>query len=433
MSAPPASRHTVRMDQLCIGLHIKLDSWLGHPFLMSNFKIKSQAQIDALKSMGLDEIEYLPRSSDAKPLVPAAACAPAAAAPTPAECEVAATLTQLMKEKKEHIEKLHQARARIRAAEKKYAQTANAAKNVMRIAADKPEQAAAQAKEVARELAETFLSEQPTYLHLMGDGVADESGMYFHHVNVAVLALTLARALGIEDAEIIREIAQGAVLHDVGKVMIPSQVLLKDDGLTQAEIKLLNMHPAYGIKVLQSVESIPARVREIIAFHHEMVDGSGFPKGLKGDVISQAVRIVSIANAYDNLCNQRVVARSRIPAEALAHMYKNELTRYDKTALSAFVKALGVYPPGTIVLLKSGRVGIVMSVDSSDLLYPSLMVYDQAVPKEEAAIVNLRRDLDDAVERTLRPSTLPPAIHDYLSPRKRVCYFADNTGQSGAG
>lgn len=428
MSDPQGKRHTVRMDQLCIGLHVKLDSWLGHPFLFSNFKIKSQEQIDALRSMGLTEIEYLPRSSDTKPAEPAAAPA-AAPAPTPAESAAAATLSQLMKEKREHIDKLHKARARIRAAEKKYAQTANAAKNVVRIAAEKPGQAAALAKEIALELVEIFLSEQHTYLHLMGDSVADESGMYFHNVNVSVLSLTLARALGIEDPEIIRDIAQGAVLHDVGKVMITSQVLLKDDALTQAEIKLLNMHPAYGVEILRSVESLAPRVREIIAFHHEMIDGSGFPKGLKGDAVSQVVRIVSIANAYDNLCNQRVVARSRIPSEALAYMYKHELAKYDKVALSAFVKALGVYPPGTIVLLKSGRVGIVMSVDSSDLLFPSLMLYDQAVPKEEAAIVNLRRDLDDAVERTLRPATLPPAIHDYLSPRKRVCYFADNTGQ----
>ncbi len=411
------------MDQLCIGLHIKLDSWLGHPFLFSNFKIKNQAQIDALRAMGLTDIEYLPDRSDAEPAAPAPA-------QTPESADAAATLKQLMREKKEHIDELHQARARIRAAEKRYAQTASAAKNIMRIAAEKPAQAAEQAKAIALELAETFLPEQPTYLHLMDDNVADESGMFFHHVNVSVLSLTLARALGIDDPAVIHDIAQGAVLHDVGKVMIPSHVLLRDGALTQAETRLLRLHPAYGIKVMQSVESLAPRAREIILFHHEMIDGSGFPKGLKGDAISQAVRIVSIANSYDNLCNQRILARSKTPSEALAHMYKNELAKYDETALSAFVKALGVYPPGTIVLLNSGRVGIVMSVDSSDLLYPNLMVYDQSVPKEQAAIVNLRRDLDDAVERTLRPSALPPAIHDYLTPRKRVCYFADNTGQA---
>jgi HD-GYP domain-containing protein (c-di-GMP phosphodiesterase class II) len=76
-----------------------------------------------------------------------------------------------------------------------------------------------------------------------------------------------------------------------------------------------------------SVESLPPRVREIIALHHEMIDGSGYPKGLQGDAISQAVRIVTIANVFDNLCNQRVVARSKTPSEALAFMYKNELVK----------------------------------------------------------------------------------------------------------
>jgi HD-GYP domain-containing protein (c-di-GMP phosphodiesterase class II) len=278
-------------------------------------------------------------------------------------------------------------------------------------------------------MARIFMTEHETYLHLMGENVADESGTYFHNINVSVMSLLLARALGIDDPSVIAETAQGAILHDVGKVLIPSQVLLKDDGLTQAETKLLNLHPAYGIQLMQSVESLPTRVREIIAFHHEMIDGSGYPRGLAGDAISQAVRIVSIANAFDNLCNQRVVARSKTPSEALAFMYKNELAKYDKTALSAFVKALGVYPPGTIVLLKSGRVGIVMSVDSSDLLHPNLTIYDPAVPKDDAAIVNLRRDLEDEVDRALRPSALPPAVHDYLSPRKRICYFVDNNGQ----
>jgi len=169
-------------------------------------------------------------------------------------------------------------------------------------------------------------------------------------------------------------------------------------------------------------------VREIIFFHHEMADGSGYPKGLKGESIELAVRIVAIANAYDNLCNPRAVARAKTPSEALSFMYKNELVKYDKAALSAFIKSLGIYPPGTIVALKSGRVGIVMSVDSSDLLHPNLMLYDPSIPKQEAAVVNLRRDLDDAIDRTLRPAALPTAVHEYLSPRKRICYFVDHAG-----
>ncbi len=296
-----------------------------------------------------------------------------------------------------------------------------------RLANNNPVGAARLAGEVAAELSEIFLTEQNPYIHLMGDNVADESA-YFHSLNVTMLSLILGRALGIEDLEVMRDLAQGAVLHDVGKALVSSQVLLKTEDLNHAEAQLLKMHPGYGIKLMQSVADLPARVREIIFFHHETLNGSGYPKGIKAGTLDQTVRIVAIANAYDNLCNQRVVARSLTPSEALSHMYKNELAKYDTAALSAFIKALGIYPPGTIVKLRSGRVGIVMSVDSADLLHPNLMVFDPSIPKDNAAVVNLKRDLEDEVEKVLRPASLPKAIHDYLSPRKRVCYFVDHAG-----
>lgn len=424
--ASPA-RHRIRIEQVCVGLHVRLDSWLGHPFLLSSFKIKNEKQVAALKSMGLTEIEYLPEKSDARPApVPQGAADAAGESPPNQE---AAEFAELMREKKARIESLNLERDRIRAAERKYVKTANGVKNVMRLANNNPGHAAQMAGEVADELAEVFLAEQNPYIHLMGDNVADESA-YFHSLNVTVLSLILARAVGLDDPQTMRDIAQGAVLHDVGKAMLPTQILLKDEELSMAETKLLQMHPGYGIKLMQSVSALPSRVREIILFHHEMVDGSGYPKGIKADTVDQAVRIVAIANAYDNLCNQRVAKRSKTPSEALSHMYKNDLARYDRAALSAFIKALGIYPPGTIVKLASGKVGIVMSVDSDDLLHPNLMVYDPAIPKDEAAVVNLRRDLEDSIERTLRPAALPDPIHDYLSPRKRICYFVDSAGRS---
>lgn len=416
------SGNRIRIDQVCIGLHIKLDSWMGHPFLFSSFKIKNQAQIETLRAMGLADVEYIPGKSDVKP-------APPPPEPQSVPGPNASILEPLMEEKKARITVLNQERERIRAAERKYVKTAHSVKNVMRLANNNPRQAAQLSGEVAEELSGIFLAEQNPYIHLMGDNITDESA-FFHSINVTVLAMILARALGILDPEIMRHVAQGAVLHDVGKALVPSQILLKGDELTVSETKLLQMHPSYGIKLMQAVEELPSRVREIILFHHEAMDGSGFPKGIKADTLHQAVRIVAIANTYDNLCNQRDPARSRTPSEALSHMYKNELAKHDKQILSAFIKALGIYPPGTIVKLNSGRIGIVMSVDSSDLLHPNLMVFDPAIPKDEAAVVNLKRDLEDAVERTLRPSALPAEIHDYLSPRKRICYFVDHT--SGA-
>ena len=425
MSVDNGKRNMIGMDQLCIGLHIRLNSWMGHPFLLSSFKIVDQQQIDTLRAMGLKEIEYLPQKSDAKPLTPA----PAQEEQEPEDSAVneadKADLEILMQEKKEKIEALSRERERIRAAERKYLKTASSVKNVMRLANQQPQHAAQLAGEVANDLAEIFLADSNPYIHLMGDNITDENA-YYHGLNVTVLSLILAKAVGTDDPETMRDIAQGAVLHDAGKAMIPSQIMMKDEELTPAEMKLMQMHPGYGIKLMQSVETLPNRVRSIILFHHEMNDGSGYPKGLKGEEIDAAVRIVTIANTYDNLCNPRVVKRARTPAEALTFMYKNNLVKFDKAILSAFIKSLGIYPPGTIVKLKSGRVGIVMSVDSSDLLYPNLMLFDPAVPKDDAAIVNLKHDLADAVETTLRPSSLPEAVHDYLSPRKRVCYFVDS-------
>ena len=417
------ARHMVGMEQLCVGMHVKLDGWVGHPFLFNSFKIKDQKQIGTLRAMGLKEIEYLPQKSDAKPLAPAPQ---PASAPVQSPAETAA-MDELMKEKKERIANLSKERDLIQQAEKKYVKTANAVRNVMRLANNNPAQAAEQSTEISSQLSEIFLSRENPFIHLMGDNVSDDSN-HFHCLNVTMLSLILARAVGIDDPDKMREIAQGALLHDVGKAMIPSQVLLKDEGLTTSEVKLLEMHPGYGVKLLQSVEALPRRVREIILFHHEMADGSGYPKGLKGEALDQTVRIVSIANAYDNLCNQRVSARSKTPSEALSFMYKNEIAKYDKGLLSAFIKSMGIYPPGTIVMLKSGKVGIVMSVDSSDLLHPNLMVYDATIPKQQAAIINLRRDLDDTVDRTLRPSALPQPVFDYLSPRKRINYFVENAG-----
>ena len=420
MADASLGKNRIRIEQVCIGLHIKLDSWMGHPFLFSSFKIKNEEQIETLRAMGLTEIEYVPAKSDCPPPPPPPEPEP------PAEPDTY-ILDPLMEEKKARIDELSQERERIRVAERKYIKTANSVKNVMRLANNNPRQAAELSGEVADELSEIFLAEQNPYIHLMGDNVADESA-YFHSINVTVLALILARAMEIDDPDTMRDIAQGAVLHDVGKAMVPSQVLLKSDELSAAEVKLLEMHPGYGIKLLQAVEDIPGRVREIIMFHHETMDGSGYPKGIKAAALDQSIRVVSVANAYDNLCNQRVVTRSRTPSEALSHMYKNELAKYDKAVLQAFIKALGIYPPGTIVKLKSGKVGIVMSVDSAALLHPNLMIYDPAIPKDEAAVVNLKRDLEDEVERTLRPGALPAPIHDYLSPRKRICYFVDHAG-----
>ena len=176
MSGDKPGRNRIRIEQVCIGLHVKLDTWLGHPFLLSSFKIKDERQIAALRSMGLTEIEYLPEKSDASPAPPPSAFATSASAVHPAEsAEDAEALEALMREKRGRIETLNRERERIRIAERQYLKTANGVQNVMRLSNNNPAQAARLSGEIAGELAELFLAEQEPYIHLMGENVADES------------------------------------------------------------------------------------------------------------------------------------------------------------------------------------------------------------------------------------------------------------------
>ncbi|MCF8179406.1 MAG: DUF3391 domain-containing protein, partial [Sulfuritalea sp.] len=186
MTSSSKGSHRIPIDQICIGLHIKLDSWMGHPFLLSNFKIKTEKQISELKSMGLTDIAYLPEKSDREPAAPAPE-----QDPTPATDSNPETLAAQMRQKRAHIKNLSLERERIRNAERKYTKTADSVKNVMRLANNSPQKAAQLSGEIADELAELFSSEQNPYIHLMGDHVTDENA-YFHGLNVTVLSLILA-------------------------------------------------------------------------------------------------------------------------------------------------------------------------------------------------------------------------------------------------
>lgn len=410
---------TVKLDRLQIGMHVRLDGWLDHPFLFNSFKIKNQQQLDTLRNLSIGEIEFVPEKSDVQP----APAESTASAPPAAPAATDALVEDMWQKKRERIETLNRERQRIVQAEKKYVKMANTVKSVMQLANANPVKAVETASEVANTMADAFIGDENPFIHLMGEMIADESA-YFHALNVMVLSMILARFANIE-LDLMKDIALGALLHDIGKAEVPSQILLKDERLTHAEQGLLHMHPQYGIKLLQPVHSVPRRALEIVLFHHEAADGSGYPKGLRDKEINPWVRIVNIANAYDNHCNQRQVNLSKTPAEALSHMFRNETARYDRELLGAFIKCLGIYPPGTVVKLASGRVGIVISVDGDDLLHPNLMLYDPKIPKADAPIINLRRDIEDKIEKTLRPASLPGPIFDYLSPRRRICYFVN--------
>jgi putative nucleotidyltransferase with HDIG domain len=252
----------------------------------------------------------------------------------------------------------------------------------------------------------------------------DDFSMHHHTLNVCVLTLAIAKAMGIKDIEL-RKLCIGAVLHDIGKVAVPAKVLMKKEPLNTSEQKLLDTHPLLGGKLARKLQGASIESAEVIEQHHEFLDGTGYPQGLRGDDITILARIVVITNCYDNLCNPADIKKAVTPKQAMAILYAKYKDKLDTEIVQLFIKTMGVYPPGTMVSLSDGSIGLVTAVSSQSLLQPQLLLYHPDVPKSEALYLDLQDHPELCIKDTLTSADLSKRIYDYLGVTERTCYFYD--------
>jgi hypothetical protein len=187
-----------------------------------------------------------------------------------------------------------------------------------------------------------------------------------------------------------------------------------------------------GVQVAKSM-GLPTGALTAIAQHHELIDGSGFPLRAKGDSMSRSARILALVNRYDNLCNPSRAAAALTPHESLSLIFAQQKTRFDAGALSAFIRMMGVYPPGSVVQLVDERYAMVVSVNSARPLKPRVLVHDAGVTRHEALILDLELAPHVGIRRSLKPVALPAAAMDFLAPRQRVSYFFERQSDSQMG
>ncbi len=417
----PATEVRISIDQLREGMYIHLDHWMQHPFLLNRFKIRSSKQIEALRAAGIRELAYDPARSDCEPLPPCqSAAAPGQEMAGGHDPEVEA----MWREKEARRQRLAERRAALARCEQRFIKSVGAVKTLLKGLFAKPRESVAQAQVLVSDMVGPLLAEKEAAIHLMGSQAGDENA-YYHALNVTVLALLLAREAGLAPEEM-HALGLGCLLHDIGKGRIPSQILLKRTPWTAAETHFYQQHVLYGLEDAQRLPDLPPGALEVIAQHHECLDGSGYPGGLTAERIGRLGRIAAIVNTFDNLCNRVNPADSLTPAEALAHMYKHMRGRFDPELLQRFIRCLGVYPPGSIVQLNNDAIGMVVSVNPDRLLSPTLLIHDASVPQEEAILIDLDEAPELAVVRTLRPAELPREVLAYLNPRARVNYFLEH-------
>lgn len=409
-----------RIDRLQPGVFIQITQlgWMAHPFMFNAFCITSEKQIQALKALGLSEIEWDPVRSTAQPL-------PDAPPPGADEPDFgAAALSGMLDDKRQRIERVRERRETFARREREYEKDALAAGDILKSIAARPNDVHAQAKALVGRVVGNLIGAESDVIQLI-NAKSKDAGLAFHAMNVMVLALLLGKALALTEDEM-KLLGLGALLHDVGKAEVPPRIL-RASNRTPPEEEFYRAHVGYGIKAVAGVRDLPLPVKNIIACHHEQFDGQGFPNRLAGDKIPKLARLVAIANRYDNLCNPFDLKLAKTPAEAVSHLFRNEAARFQPEVLQTFVKALGVYPPGSFVQLSNGAVGLVVEINSADILRPTLLLHDPDVPRSEALLLDLR-EADLKIAAALSPAKLPVEVVEYLAPRGRIDYYIDGAG-----
>lgn len=208
------------------------------------------------------------------------------------------------------------------------------------------------------------VKENGNVLYSMTELMGTDMYTYKHCVNVAILSILTAKSLGIKESEI-KNIAIGGLLHDIGKIRIAPDILNKGEELTEEELNIIKKHPEDGHEMVKEDLSLSYITKNIIYSHHELLDGSGYPRGLKGDQISLYPRIITICDMFDSLTADKVNT-VKIPIyKALEILSAKCYDKIDRNIYNKFIENIAVYPIGTGVLLEDGRKGIVMDIHRS--------------------------------------------------------------------
>ncbi len=376
-------------------------SWLSHPFWKTKFVLREQSEVDALRKSGvvavwIDDAKGLdvegadtltmptvpdlppqePQPAPAPPPTPAPAPAPADPMPAPG------ARTSLHDE----MGRAAQIVGRSRAAVINLFGEARLGKAI------DAEQCLPLVEEVANSV-----SRNPSALISLARLKTKDDYTYMHSVAVCALMVSLARQLGFGEAQM-REAGLAGLLHDVGKMAMPIDVLNKPGQLTDDEFAVMRSHPVRGYEMLMEGEAVPAAALDVCLHHHEKMDGSGYPKKLKGEEISLLSRMGAVCDVYDAITSTRPYKNAWDPAGSIQRMAQ-WTGHFDPAVFQAFVKSVGIYPVGTLVKLHSGRLAVVIEQSPVRLTAPLVRVFFSTksqlpIPTE---LINL--DLPTATDR----------------------------------
>jgi putative nucleotidyltransferase with HDIG domain len=356
----------VSVEQLEPGMYIHdLNcGWMSHPFLKNNFTIKSDKIIEKIIEYGVSDV-YI--DTDKGSDVQDAPTAEEVDGELEQEVTRAAQDVHPVEQKVPVSEELVRARELKREAKKTVQGIMEEVRLGKRIKTD-------QAEAVVDKMVESIFRNQDALISLGRIKQMDEY-TYVHSMSVCVLMLAFGKQLGL-NAQQLREAGVGAMLHDVGKMKVPLEILNSRKPLSDDEYMQMKKHVEYSHALLSETRGISELSIDLASQHHERVDGKGYPRGLRGEEISVFGKAAAIADVYDAMTSQRCYQQRHEPTEVLKKLYEWSGS-YSSELVQQFVRCVGIYPVGTLVRLESGLLGIVLAHGKDSLLKPLVrVVYD---------------------------------------------------------
>ena len=265
-----------------------------------------------------------------------------------------------------------------------------------------------QVKVVVKECVESMLRNPGAMLWLARIKNSDEYTAE-HCLRVAILAIALGRELGLRQAEL-EHLGMCGMLHDVGKIKVPSAILNKPGALTPEELLIMQGHVVEGRKLLMSNQQVTPAAVDVAFSHHERLDGRGYPRGLDAARIPFFAKIVAVVDAYDAINSDRPYSKGKSSLEALRILFEARGTHFDEDMVKLFVRRVGIYPPGEIVEMSNGEVGIIIGCSPLSKLKPKLLlVLDEHKQPRTERVINLQEAVSDARGRPYRVSEVYPS------------------------
>jgi HD-GYP domain-containing protein (c-di-GMP phosphodiesterase class II) len=228
------------------------------------------------------------------------------------------------------------------------------------------------AKKISKNIVKEILSRKEAMLRLIDIKDFDDY-TFTHSINVCLLSVTTAMDMNYSREEL-EEIALGALFHDIGKIFIPNEILNKKEPLSEEEFIIIKQHCYNGYTIMDRERDF-GEIPKIIAYeHHERVDGSGYPQGISGEQINNLAILISLSDSYDAITTDRPYRNKFLPYEAVKIILSETYRYFKLDIVKAFIRNISIYPPGSLVRLNTGEVGMVIRINKSSLIRPIIRI-----------------------------------------------------------